>query len=186
MIDLDPQSTALILIDLQNGVLGRKLEPLSAEELIEPGKALAGMFRAAGALVVLVNVAPVAEEPPRRVDEPSPLPKILPEGFSDLAPGLLQPGDLMITKKSWGAFSAASLDIELRRRGVRTIVLGGVATQFGVESTARQAWELGYELVIARDATTSLSLESHECSIRRVLPRIARITDSSALSFSRV
>jgi len=104
MIHLAPQTTALILIDLQNGVLGRKLEPLSAEELIERGKALAGMFRAAGALVVLVNVAPVAEDPPRRVDEPSPLPKILPEGFSDLAPGLLQPGDLIITKKSWGAF----------------------------------------------------------------------------------
>jgi nicotinamidase-related amidase len=186
MIDLDPQSTALILIDLQNGVLGRKLEPLSAEELIERGKALATRFRAAGALVVLVNVAPVAEDPPRRVDEPSPLPKILPEGFSDLVPGLLQPGDLVITKKSWGAFSATSLDLELRSRDVRTIVLGGVAAQFGVESTARQAWELGYELVIARDATTSLSVESHECSMRRVLPRIARITDSSAMSFSSV
>ena len=186
MIDLAPQSTALILIDLQKGVLGRKLEPLSAEELIERGKALAGMFRAAGALVVLVNVAPVDEDPPRRVDEPSPLPKTLPEGFSDLAPGLLQPGDLIVTKKSWGAFSATPLDLELRTRGVRTIVLGGVATQFGVESTARQAWELGYELVIARDATTSLSVESHECSMRRVLPRIARITDMSAVSFSSV
>jgi nicotinamidase-related amidase len=186
MIDLDPKSTALILIDLQNGVLGRKLEPLSAEELIERGKALAGMFRAAGALVVLVNVARVPEDPPRRVDEPSPLPKTLPAGFSDLAPGLLEPGDLTITKKSWGAFSVPELDLELRRRGVRTIALGGVATQFGVESTARQAWELGYELVIARDATTSLSVKSHECSMRRVFPRIARITDTSAVSFSSV
>jgi nicotinamidase-related amidase len=186
MIHLAPQTTALILIDLQNGVLSRKLEPISAEELIERGKALAGMFRAAGALVVLVNVAPVAEDPPRSVDEPSPLPKTLPEGFSDLAPGLLHPGDLIITKKSWGAFSVPELDLELRRRGVRTIVLGGVATQFGVESTARQAWELGYELVIARDATTSLSAESHECSMRRVFPRIARMTDMSALSFSGV
>jgi nicotinamidase-related amidase len=186
MIDLDPQSTALILIDLQNGVLGRKLEPLSAEGLIERGKALAGMFRAVGALVALVNVAPVAEDPPRRVDEPSPFPKTLPEGFIDLVPGPAQPGDLMITKKSWGAFSATALDLELRRRGIRTIVPGGVATQFGVESTARQAWELGYELVIARDATTSLSVESHECSMRRIFPRIARITDSSAVSFSSV
>jgi nicotinamidase-related amidase len=186
MIDLDPKSTALMLIDLQNGVLGLKLEPLSAGELIERGKALAGRFRAGGALVVLVNVAPAAEDPPRRVDEPSPLPRILPEGFSDLSPGLLQPGDLRITKKSWGAFSVPELDPELRRRGVRTIVLGGVAAQFGVESTARQGWELGYELVIARDATTSLSVESHECSMRRVLPRIARITDMSAMSFSGV
>jgi nicotinamidase-related amidase len=186
MIDLDPQSTALILIDLQNGVLGRKLEPLSSEGLIERGKALARMFRAVGALVALVNVAPVAEDPPRRVDEPSPLPKTLPEGFIDLVPGLAQQGDLMITKKSWGAFSATALDLEFRRRGIRTIVLGGVDTQFGVESTARQAWELGYELVIARDATTSLSVEAHECSMRGIFPRIARITDSSAVSFSSV
>ena len=108
------------------------------------------------------------------MDEPSTLPNILPEGFIDLAPGLAEPGDLKITKKSWGAFSVPELDLTLRERGVRTIVLGGVATQFGVESTARQAWELGYELVIVADATTSMALEPHEHSMRRVFPRIAR------------
>jgi nicotinamidase-related amidase len=148
MIALDPATTALILIDLQDGILGRRLEPIPAEALVERGKALAARFRAEGALVALVNVAPAPDDPPRRVDEPSPLSKILPQGFSDLAAGLAEPGDLMITKKSWGAFSVPELDLKLRERGVRTIVLGGVATQFGVESTARQAWELGYELVI--------------------------------------
>ena len=128
----------------------------------------------------------MAEDPARRVDEPSPLPKTLPEGFIDLVPGRAQQGDLMITKKSWGVFSATALDLELRRPGIRRIVLGGVATQFGVESTARQALGLGYELVIARDATASRSVESHECSMRRIFPRIARITDSSAVSFSSV
>jgi nicotinamidase-related amidase len=182
MIDLDPQSTALVLIDLQNGVLGRKLEPISGEALVERGKALAGRFRAAGALVVLVNVAPGADDPPRRVDEPSALPKTLPQGFVDLAPGLAEPGDLKITKRSWGAFGATDLDRALRERGARTIVLG-VATQFGVESTARQAWELGYELIVVRDATTSIGLDSHDHSMRRILPRIARIADSAALSF---
>jgi len=184
MITLDPKTTALVLIDLQNGILGRKLEPIPAGELIKRGKALAGGFRAAGALVVLVNVTPVAEEPPRQVDEPSALPKILPEGFSDLAPGLAQPGDLKITKTSWGAFSVPELDLKLRERGVRTIALGGVATQFGVESTARQAWELGYELVIVSDATTSIAPEAHDNSMRRILPRIARIVASDAIAFS--
>ena len=80
MIALDPKTTALVLIDLQNGILDRKLEPIPADALVERGKALAGRFRAAGALVVLVNAAPQAEDPPRRVDEPSPLPKILPPG----------------------------------------------------------------------------------------------------------
>ena len=119
-----------------------------------------------------------------QVDEPSTLPKILPEGFIDLAPGLAEPGDLKITKKSWGAFSVPELDLALRERGVRTIVLGGVATQFGVESTARQAWELGYELVIVADATTSMAPEPHEHSMRRVFPRIARLAESDALAFS--
>ena len=131
MIALDPKTTALVLIDLQNGILGRKLAPISAA-LVERGKTLAGRFRAVGALVVLVNVAPAMEEPPRRVDEPSTLAKILPKGFIDLAPGLAEPSDLKITKKSWGAFSVPELDLKLRERGVRTIALGGVATQFGV------------------------------------------------------
>jgi nicotinamidase-related amidase len=182
MIALDPKTTALVLIDLQNGILGRKLEPISAEKLIERGKALARRFRAAGALVVLVNVAPAADE--RRVDEPSALPKTLPHGFIDLPPGLAEPGDLKIIKKSWGAFSVPELDLKLRERGVRTIALGGVATQFGVESTARQAWDLGYELIIVTDATTSIAPEAHDNSMRRIFPRLARVTESDALAFS--
>lgn len=185
MIALDPRTTALVLIDLQNGVLSRKLEPLSADELLETGKALARRFRAGGGTVVLVNVAPKMDET-RAVDEPSGLPKTLPAGFLDLAPGVAEPGDLKITKTTWGAFFRTDLDSELRRRGTRTIVLGGVATQFGVESTARQAWELGYELVIVRDATTSMAIEPHEGTMRHVFPRIARIADSEALAFARV
>ncbi len=183
MIDLDPQSTALVLIDLQNGVLGGKVEPLSGEELLERDKALARRFRAKGARVVLVNAAPATDET-RAADEPRGLPKTLPAVFVDLAPGLAEPGDLKITKATWGAFSVPELDRELRKRGVRTIVLGGVATQFGVESTARQAWELGYALVIVRDATTSIAIEAHDNSMRRIFPRIARVTDSDALAFA--
>ena len=67
---------------------------------------------------------------------------------------------------------------------MRTIALGGVATQFGVESTARQAWELGYELIIVTDATTSIAPEAHDNSMLRIFPRIARVTESDALAFS--
>jgi nicotinamidase-related amidase len=185
MIALDPRTTALVLIDLQNGVLSRKLEPLTADELLERGKALARRFRAEGALVVPVNAAPVAEEKPRAVDEPSGLPKTLPAGFVDLAPGVAEPADLRITKTTWGAFFRTDLDSELKRRGIRTIVLGGVATHVGVESTARQAWELRYELVIVRDVTTSMALEPHEATMRHIFPRIARVRDSAALSFAK-
>ena len=184
LINLDPRSTALVLIDLQNGILGRKLEPISSETLVERAKALAQQFRTAGAPVVLVNVIPRPDDA-RRVDEPSPIPKVLPESFADLAPSLAREGDIRITKRSWGALSNPDLDPELKRRGVRTIVLGGVATQFGVELTARQAWELGYELVVAEDVTTSTAIEPHERTMRQILPRIARVADSASLVFAR-
>jgi nicotinamidase-related amidase len=184
MIALNPKSTALVLIDLQNGILGRKLAPVSADELVARGKALAEKFRAAQAPVVLVNAAPKLDGPERQVDEPSQLPKTLPAGFIDLAPRLAEPGDLLITKSTWGAFFRTDLDSGLKSRGVRTIVLGGVATHVGVDTTARQAWELGYELVIARDVTTSMAVEPHEATLRYVFPRIARVTDSHTLAFS--
>jgi nicotinamidase-related amidase len=184
MIAFDPKATALVLIDLQNGILGRQLAPVSAEDLLARGRVLADRFRAAGAPVALVNVKPPLDGPERRVDEPSALPKVLPEGFIDLAPGLAAPGDILITKSTWGAFFRTDLDSELRKRGVRTIVLGGVATHVGVDTTARQAWELGYELIVARDVTTSMAVEPHEATMRYIFPRIARVTDSDALAFS--
>jgi len=183
MIALDSQMTALVLIDLQGGILDRKLAPISADELIARGKTLAEKFRAAGAPVVLVNVKPPLDGPERPVDEPSAPPKVLPSGFADLPPGLAEPGDILITKTTWGAFFRTDLDCELRRRGIRTVVLGGVATHIGVEATARQAWELGCELVIARDVTTSTAVEPHEGTMRHIFPRIARVTDSRVLAF---
>jgi nicotinamidase-related amidase len=182
MIALDPRTTALVLIDLQKGILGRKLAPVTAEELVARGKALAEKFRAARAFVVLVRAVPKLDGPERQVDEPSALPRVLPAGFADLAPGLADPSDILITKSTWGAFFRTDLDSELRRRGVSTIVLGGVATHIGVEATARQAWELGYELVIARDLTTSMGPEPHQASMRHIFPRLARITDTDALA----
>jgi nicotinamidase-related amidase len=183
MIALDPRTTALVLIDLQNGVLSRPLAPVSADELLERGKALAEKFRAAGAPVVLVNAKPPLDGPERQVDEPSALPKVLPSGFADLLPGLAEPGDILITKSTWGAFFRTDLDAELKSRGIRTIVLGGVATHIGVEATARQAWELGYELVIASDVTTSLAVEPHEGTMRHIFPRIGRVADADAIAF---
>jgi nicotinamidase-related amidase len=183
MIALNPRTTALVLIDLQNGVLGRKLAPISTDELLGRGKALAQRFRGAGAPVMLVNVIPQLDGPARQVDEPTALPKALPPGFADLPAGLAEPGDILITKSTWGAFFMTDLDCELKNRGVGAIVLGGVATHIGVESTARQAWELGYELVVARDVTSSTAVEPHEGTMRHIFPRIARVTDSDALAF---
>jgi nicotinamidase-related amidase len=189
MIELDPQSTALVLIDLQKGILGNTLVPTTAEDLVARGRALAERFRAAGATVVLVNVdfsADGADMLRQRVDAASQVPKGgFPAGWNEFPPGLMQPGDLKITKRQWGAFYGTELDLQLRRRGIRTIVLGGVATQIGVESTARQAYEHGYELLIVTDATTSSVAEGHEMSMKHIMPRLARLVNSADISLPR-
>jgi nicotinamidase-related amidase len=189
MIELDPQSTALVLIDLQKGILGYTLAPTTADELLARGQSLAERFRAAKATVVLVNVAFSADGGDmlrQRVDEAPPVPAGgFPAGWSEFPPGLMQPGDLLITKRQWSAFHGTELDLQLRRRGIRSIVLGGVSTQIGVESTARQAYEHGYELLIVKDATTSSVAEGHAMSMKHVLPRIARLVQSDAITLKR-
>jgi nicotinamidase-related amidase len=188
MITLNPQATALVLIDLQKGVLARELAPYTAEQIRNIAMDLADRFRKAGAIVVPVNVAfsKDAKDMLRPlVDQPMAIP---PSGFtaefSELVDGLSKPGDVLITKRQWGAFFGTELDLQLRRRGINTIVLGGVSTNIGVESTARQAWELGYNLILAEDATSSMSAEMHEFAFSKIFPRISRVVKSVDLAFS--
>ncbi|GBQ28584.1 hydrolase [Gluconacetobacter sacchari] len=188
MLQCDPRTTALVLIDLQNGILALPTVPRPSSEVLEGGKSLAKRFRDAGAAVVLVRVAfapDYADAPPGSTDQPLARPEGgLPANWARLADGLEAPGDIVITKHQWGAFTGTELDLQLRRRGVRTIVLGGIATNFGVESTARHAWELGYHVVIAEDLCTSLSAELHDIAVRSVFPRIARVTRADGISIS--
>lgn len=189
MIALAPQTTAVVLIDLQNGIIGMPLAPHTGAEVLATGSDLAQRFRAAGAPVVLVRVgwAPDFADALRQpVDQPMSRPTGgFPEGWSDLADGLASPDDILIVKRQWGAFHGTELDLQLRRRGVKTIVLGGVATNFGVESTARQAWEHGYDLVVVEDAAASLSAEMHAFSIEKIIPRIGRVASSAKLSLQQ-
>jgi nicotinamidase-related amidase len=186
MITVDPKSTALVLIDLQDGILKHpSLAPLSGQDLLSQGKALAGRFRAAGAPVILINVGWAADSKDvlrAPVDHPTHPEAGVPAGFSKLAEGLAAEGDILITKRQWGAFTGTELDLQLRRRGIRTIVLGGVATNMGVESTARQARDLDYAVVLARQATTSVNAEMHDFSVKRIFPLISRVADD--ISFS--
>ncbi len=144
MPDLDPKTTALVLIDLQRGIVNRPAAPRSGVEVVQNAARLAGEFRAAGASVALVTVAfhPDARD---RLDVPVDAPQqfnpgALPPDWAELTPEIgPQPGDLLIIKRQWGAFFGTELDLQLHRRGVRTIVLGGIATNFGVESTSPAA-----------------------------------------------
>ena len=188
MITLDPRTTALVLIDLQNGIIAMPLAPRPGTEVLAAGRALAQRFRAAKASLVLVNVgwsADYSDALHQPVDQaPARPPGGLPPGWSSLADGLEQPGDLRITKRHWGAFHGTELDLQLRRRGIATIVLGGIATNFGVESTARQAWERGYAVVLAEDACTAVAAEMHDLAIRFIFPRIARVSPSAEIALA--
>jgi nicotinamidase-related amidase len=183
MPSLDPRTTALVLIDLQQGIVPMAAGVRTGEQVVAAATALAGRFRAAGAPVVLVHVGFTAQElPSQLVDKPM-LPKDgSPPEWSELVPGLRQPGDIVVLKHHWGAFTGTDLDLQLRRRGVRTVVIAGIATPMGVESTARSAWELSYDVVIAEDATAARSAEAHEYSINNILPMISRVTTSAAIA----
>lgn len=190
MAELDPRSSALVLIDLQKGILGMPLAPYLGEQVLVTSKRLAEKFRAASAPVVLVRVAfadDFADTPSQNVDQPlARAPGGLPPEWTELAEGLAGPGDIHIVKRQWGAFYGTELDLQLRRRDVKTVVLGGVATNFGVESTARAAWEHNYDVVVVEDACTTMSPELQDFAFQRIFPRLARVVRSGDIRFAAV
>jgi nicotinamidase-related amidase len=179
-ITVDPKSTALILIDLQKGIMGMPLAPLSSQQIVGSAHAIAEHFRHLGAPVVLVNLAyPSAEHKPN-VDMPMPMPKDMPPGWDELVDGLgQQPTDIRITKRGWSAFQHTDLDKQLRNRGIKTIVIGGVATNFGVESTAREGMGLGYDVVFASDVMSTISPQHQEFVLNQVFPMMGRVRSSA-------
>ena len=173
---LDPK-TALVVIDLQKGILSFPTAHPSAPVLERAGD-LAKAFRANGQPVVLVNVAGGA---PGRTDS-GPMKFTPPPDWLEIVPELdAQPSDIRVTKQQWGAFYGTALDLELRRRGVTQIVLCGIATSIGVESTARDAYELGYNVTLVVDAMTDLSAEAHENSVQRIFPRLGETGTTDAV-----
>jgi nicotinamidase-related amidase len=176
-LEFDLKSTALVLIDLQNGIVGRTLAPHSASDVVARSAQLAAALRANGGTVVYVrvHVADVLRLPvdaPMRDPNAPPPP---PSASQLVAESGYQAGDLLITKRQWGAFYGTELDQQLRRRKVQTIILGGIATNFGVESTARAAFDRGYELIFVEDAMSSLSAAAHDFAIQNIFPRMGRV-----------
>ena len=173
---LDP-NTALVVIDLQRGIVARPTHPASAGVVANAAR-LAAAFRAAQLPVVLVHVTVAADRSDAiktRTDEPSSGAKPTPE-FAEFVDELaLAPSDIQVTKRQWGAFYGTDLDLQLRRRGVTGIVLCGISTSIGVESTARNAWERGYNIAFASDALADSRPEAHENSIERIFPRLGEV-----------
>jgi nicotinamidase-related amidase len=162
---LDPK-TALIIVDLQKGLASL----MSLDTVVERSRALADAFRARGLPIVLVTVDGVA---PGRTEHPARLPSDLPADFAEVLPGLdRQPSDILVTKQTWGAFASTDLEQQLRELDVTQVVVTGVATGTGVEATARQAYEAGFNVTLAIDAMTDPRTTAHDYSLTSVFPRL--------------
>jgi nicotinamidase-related amidase len=173
---IDPK-TALVVIDLQNGIATvPTVHPMA--EVIERAASLASAFRSHGLPVVLVNVDGGA---PGRTDLNRP-PLSTPPGWTDIVPELdAQPGDLRVTKRTWGAFTHTSLDAQLNDLGVTQVVVVGVSTSAGVESTARSAHELGYHVALATDAMSDRDADLHRNSVERIFPRLGETATTAEI-----
>jgi nicotinamidase-related amidase/predicted MFS family arabinose efflux permease len=170
---LDP-NTALVVIDLQKGVVAAPTVPHTGPDVVSRAVDLATAFRAHGAPVVLVRVTASrdgSDATPGRTEGGSR--GVRPEGWDTIVEDLTtDPNDIIVTKRNWGAFFGTDLDLQLRRRGVTQIVLAGVATSIGVESTARAAHEHGYHVTLATDAMADLDADAHRNSIEKIFPRL--------------
>lgn len=168
--------TALIIIDLQKGVVAMPTARPSAD-IVAHASTLARAFRAQRLPVVVVNVTGVA---PGRADSNPPFSP--PADWSELVPELeLQPGDHRVNKQRWGAFIGTGLHDHLQGAGVTQIVLCGIATSIGVESTARIAHELSYHVVLVEDAMTDRIAQAHANSVQVIFPRIGEVTDTASV-----
>ena len=182
----DARRTAIVVIDLQKGIAGMPGgAPHTKPTVIANCARLLAAARAAGSQPVLVHVGGAPDGADRlkpTSDQPMRSLGALPPDWSELIPELdRQPGDIVILKRQWGAFYGTDLDLQLRRRGLGTIVICGIATEFGVESTARDAYERGYELIFAEDAMTGSNAESHANSVGRIFPRMGLVRSTEQI-----
>ncbi|MEU6143709.1 isochorismatase family protein [Streptomyces sp. NPDC047081] len=166
---LDPARSALVLVDLMDRIVALPLEPRKGTEVLSTAEELATAFRVAGAPVALIRVERpgVPEQPPG----------------SGLVAGLARDGDVEVVKRTIGGFQGTDLDERLRERGVRTLVFGGIATNLGVESTARAAGDLGYDLVFVEDAMAAFTAAEHDASVRLDFPRLGTVVTAAEVRF---
>ncbi len=178
------KETALVVIDLQKGIAasGRNIEPNAASEVVANAAMLAAKFRENKAPVCLVHVSsidgkdmlnPIVDSAPNWGGE-------RPADWDEFVPEMnAQKGDIIITKRHWGAFHGTELDLQLRRRGIKNIVLCGISTNIGVESTAREAYQNGYNQIFVEDAMSAMNREEHDATVKNIFPRIGLVRKTS-------
>ena len=176
-LEVNKQTTALVVIDLQKGIAAQPAQPYPAQGVVRNAALLVAAFRKHGMPVFLVHVIAspgtmLNVKSDTSFSRPTPLPQDWSEFVPEIAP---VPSDIIIAKKQWGAFYGTDLELQLRRRGMDTIVLCGIATDFGVESTARFAYEYGFQQIFCEDAMTSQSAEQHNAAVNFIFRRMGRV-----------
>jgi nicotinamidase-related amidase len=178
---LDKTKTALVIIDLQKGVVGRPCQPYESSFVVKHASGLAQAFRKNQMPVFLVRVTPSADmkdglKPIADIPAQTVSSGMTPD-WAEIIPELgPESSDFIITKRQWGAFYGTELDLQLRRRNIDTIVLCGISTNIGVESTARFAYEYGYQQIFVEDAMTSgRSRDEHDNTVKNIFPRMGRV-----------
>lgn len=175
---IDKTKTALVVIDLQKGITGREVAPHDAATVIKNAAAIADAFRKNTMPVFLVRVTPSPDgkDALRPITDAAPWTQTPAADWAEIVPEMgPKEGDFIITKHQWGAFYGTEIDLEFRRRGITTMVLCGISTNIGVESTARFAYEYGYNQIFAEDAMTAMSAEEHSFTTTKTFPRIGLV-----------
>jgi nicotinamidase-related amidase len=177
-LSVDQSKTALVVSDLQKGIVARQAAPHVSKSVVKNAAALATAFRRKKMPVFLVRVTASLDgkdalRPVADVAWPA---QTFPPDWAEIVPELgPEEGDFVITKRQWGAFYGTELDLECRRRGITTIVLCGIATNISVESTARFAYEYGYHQIFVEDAMSAMSAEEHAFTVATTLPRLGLV-----------
>jgi nicotinamidase-related amidase len=183
-LKINPQKTALVVIDLQKGIASIPTEPYPSKVVIENTVKILTECRKNNMTVFLVHVSPSPDfkDALRPVSESTFQSSGYNPSWSEFVPELnIQPSDFLITKRQWGAFYGTELDLQLRRRGIDTIILCGISTNFGVESTARFAYEFGFNQIFVSDAMAARSKEEHNNSLKFIFPRLGLIRNTNEI-----
>ncbi|MCL4403702.1 MAG: isochorismatase family protein [Candidatus Marsarchaeota archaeon] len=177
-LKIEPGRTALVIIDLQKGIAatGRPLAPIDGAKVVENASKLVSALRAAGAFIVPVHVGSTDGKDMPSVNAEQSISmasRHMAADWADIMPELgVSDSDHVILKHNWSAFYGTDLDLQLRRRHIDTIVLCGISTNIGVESTARDAYHHNYNQIFATDAMAAMTKEEHDGTVGNIFPRI--------------
>lgn len=175
------ESTALVVVDLQKGITSFQVYPREASEVVSNAARIADACRKRKMPVFLVRVMP---QPPLglrpETDAPPQAPMELPPDWAEIRKELgPAEGDVIVTKRQWGAFYGTELEMQLRRRGMKTLIVCGISTNVGVESTARFAYEYGFNQIFVEDAMAARSNDEHDFTVKTTLPRMGKVRSTS-------